>query len=99
MRSNLICKHMLIFLNKYGTQRVNSSSPGQKYLHFADNIFKCIFMNEKICISIQISLKFIYKGPIDNNPVSVQIMAWRRPGDKPLSEPMLTKFTDAYMWH
>ena len=26
-------------------------------------------------------------------------MAWRRPGDKPLSEPMLTQFTDAYMRH
>ena len=24
-------------------------------------------------------------------------MAWRRPGDKQLSEPMLTQFTDAYM--
>ena len=26
-------------------------------------------------------------------------MAWRLPGDKPLSEPMLTQFTDADMWH
>ena len=26
-------------------------------------------------------------------------MAWRRIGDKPLSEPMLTKFADAYMRH
>ena len=29
------------------------------------------------------------KGPIDNNPALVQIMAWRRSGDKPLSEPMM----------
>ena len=28
------------------------------------------------------------KGPLDNNPTLVQIMAWRRSGDKPLSEPM-----------
>ena len=28
------------------------------------------------------------KGPINNIPALVQIMAWRRPGDKPLSEPM-----------
>ena len=27
-------------------------------------------------------------GPIDNNTVLVQIMAWHRTGDKPLSEPM-----------
>ena len=26
-------------------------------------------------------------------------MAWRLIGDKPLSEPMLTQFTDAYMRH
>ena len=30
----------------------------------ADNIFKCIFLNEKFCILIKISLKFIPKGPI-----------------------------------
>ena len=40
-------------------------------------------------ISIKISLKLIPKGPINNIPALVQIMAWRRPGDKPLSEPML----------
>ena len=36
-----------------------------------------------------ISLKFVPKGPINNIPVLVQIMAWRRPGDKPLSEAMM----------
>ena len=35
----------------------------------------------------KISLKFVPKGPINNNPALVQVMAWRRPGDKPLSEP------------
>ena len=63
----------------------------------ADNIFKHIFLNEKFCILIKISLKFVPKGPIDNNPALVQMMPWRRRGDKPLSEPMLTRFTDAYM--
>ena len=38
---------------------------------------------------IKISLKLVRKGPINNIPALVQIMAWRRPGDKPLSEPML----------
>ena len=55
--------------------------------HLAD-IFKCIFLNEKILISIKLSLKFIRNGPINNIPALVQIMAWRRPGDNPLSEPM-----------
>ena len=42
-------------------------------------------------------LKFVPKGTIDNNSALNQIMAWRRIGDKPLSEPMLTQFTDPYM--
>ena len=32
----------------------------------ADDIFKCILLNENVWISIKISLKFIPKGPIDN---------------------------------
>ena len=56
---------------------------------FADNIFKCIFFNGNVWISIKISLKFVPKGPINNIPALVQIMAWRRPGNKPLSEPIM----------
>ena len=56
---------------------------------FADDTFKHIFVNENVRISIKISLKFVPKGPINNNPALVQIMAWRRPGDKPLSELMM----------
>ena len=65
----------------------------------ADDIFKRISLNEKFCILIEISLMFVHKGLLNNNPALVQIMAWRRIGDKPLSEPMLTPFTDAYMRH
>ena len=48
---------------------------------------------------LKISLKFVLKGPMDNSLACIWIMAWRRIGDKPLSEPMLTQVTDAYMWH
>ena len=65
----------------------------------ADDILKCIFLNENDRISIQISLKFVPRSRIDNKPALVQIMAWRRTGDEPLSEPMLAQFTDAYMRH
>ena len=68
---------------------LNSLRPRPNRRHFADDIFKCIFENENEWISIKISLKFVPKGPIYNNPALVQIMAWRRPGDKPLSEPMM----------
>ena len=67
----------------------NTLRPRQNGCHFPDDIFKCIFLNESIWISIGISLKFVPKAPINNIPVLVQIMAWRRPGDKPFSEAML----------
>ena len=56
---------------------------------FPDDIFQCIFFNENVWLSVNISVKFIPKGPINNIQALVQIMAWRRPGDKPLSEPMI----------
>ena len=64
-------------------------------------IFRYIFLNENAWISIKISLIFFFfsKGAIDNIPSLVQIMAWRRPGDKPLSETIFGWFTDAYMHH
>ena len=40
-----------------------------------DDIFKCIFLNEIILVSIKISLKFVPKGPITNIPALIQIMA------------------------
>ena len=56
-----------------------------------------LFLNENIRISINISLKFVPKVPINYIPALAQIMAWRRSGAKPLSEPMM--ITDAYMRH
>ena len=69
----------------------NTLKPRQNGRHFADDIFKCIFLNENAWILIKISLKFVHKGSINNIPALFQIMAWRRPGDKPLSEPMLVR--------
>ena len=46
--------------------------------------------------SINISSKFVPKGLINNIPALVQIMAWRRPGDKPLFEPMLLIYWRIY---
>ena len=74
--------------------------------NFADDILKCIFMSENVWIWIEISLKFVPKGPIDNIPALVQIMAWCRTGAKPLSEqtrdppppqcPMITHTSDSH---
>ena len=75
----------------------NTLRPRQNGRHFADDTFKRIFLKETVEISIKISMKFVPKGPINNIPALVQIMAWRRTGDKPLSEQMMTQLNDAYM--
>ena len=76
---------------------LNTLRPRQNGRDFADDTFKRIFLNENIRISIKISPKFVTKGLINNIPSLVQIMAWRRSGDKPLSEPMMGYLTDAYL--
>ena len=63
--------------------------PRQNAHHFPEDIIKWIFLNESIWISIKISLNFDPKGLIKNISALVQVMAWCRPGDKPLSKPMM----------
>ena len=72
-------------------RQTNTLWPKHNGRHFADDILKCIFLNENAWIPIEISLKFVPKGPIDNIPALVKLMAWRRPGDKPLPEPMMVR--------
>ena len=62
----------------------------QNGCHFPDNNFKCIFLYKNVRILIKISPKFDPRCPINTNiPALVQIMAWHRTGNKPLSEPMM----------
>ena len=70
---------------------LNTLRPIQNGCHFADDRFKCIFLNGNIWISITISVKFVPKGPINNIPALFRIMAWCRPGDRPLSELMIIR--------
>ena len=72
-----------------GARPINSLRPRRNRRHFADDIFKCIFLNENEWISLRFSLKFVNRVRINNIPSLVQVMAWRRPGDKPLFEPMM----------
>ena len=69
---------------------INSSPPGQNGRQFTDEVFRCIFVNEKVCVLIKFSLKFVPKDPVDNSAALVYLMAWCRIGAKPLCEPMLT---------
>ena len=68
---------------------VNPLRSRQDGRHFPDDTFKWIFLNENVRIAIKRSLKVVPRVPINNIPALFQIMAWRRPGDKSLSEPMM----------
>ena len=74
---------------------VNSLRPRRNRRHFADDIFKCIFLNEYVWIPIKMSLKYVPKGPINNipdsglAPIRRQAIIWTNDG----------KFIDAYMRH
>ena len=50
----------------YGAER-----PRQNGCHFPDDIKKRIFLTENVWIRIEISLKFVPKGPIINIPALV----------------------------
>ena len=85
----LTLEQVMIMFGQAAKHHLNTLRLRQNGHHFPDNIFKCIFLNENVWISIKISLKFVPKVPINNSPSLVQIMAWRRPGNKPLSKPMM----------
>ena len=83
----------------YQYTMINSSPPGQNDCNIADDIYKHMFMNEKFCVLIEISPKFVPKDPVDNKSALVQVMAWHRTGDKPLAETILKQFTETYIRH
>ena len=57
---------------------------------------RCLQM-QKFGILIEMYMKSVSKGTNGNKSTLVKVMTWRRTGDKPLHEPMLTQFTDAYI--
>ena len=61
----------------------------RKWPSFSRRHFQMHFLVSKLWIPNKIPLKFVPKGPINNVPALVQIISWHRPGDKPLSEPMM----------
>ena len=68
---------------------INTMRPGQSCRHILEDRFTCIFLDENCDIWIKMSLKYVPRNLISNKPAFVQIIAWRRTGAKPLSEPMM----------
>ena len=75
--------------NRNIKMRVSTLMPRWNAHHFADGIFKRIFVNTNVWISTITSPTFVPKGPINNILALDQMMACCRQGDKPLSEPMV----------
>ena len=91
-------RKLLLWLQSY-SENISSNTPRTKNLQFAlrsllmsprtngrifaDDIFKCICMNEIFYILISISIKFVSMAPTDNKSTLVQFMTWHRIGDKP----------------
>ena len=82
----LACHILLVMtITHWGHNKMTAS--------FLTTILKAIFLNENAYISIKIWLKFVPQVRINTTPALVQIMAWHRPGDKPLFEPMINLLT------
>ena len=76
----------MISLNGYVQDDIIKTLRLRQYCHhFTVNIFKFIFLKENVWILPKISLEFVP----NHIPTLVQLMAWRRPGDKPLSGSMM----------
>ena len=96
-RTHHLNQSLLMHISVTRPHWVNTLVPRQNGHYIADDIFKCIFLKENDWIPIKISLKFVPKGPINNIPGLVQIMAWRTPGDRLLSELMLVSYWRMYL--
>ena len=75
-------------------QHVETLGPEQHGQYFADDIFKCIFLNENHYILTEIQLNLVTKGLTDG-----ELVFWPLIGDKSLPEPMMTQFHDAIWCH
>ena len=84
----------------YHSQMINSS-PLDRMTAIPQTIFSDAFlwMESFEVFFKKISLTLIPKGPIDKKSALFQVMAWRRTHGKPLTESVLTQFTDPYMRH
>ena len=84
-----LCVSLRIGADAFHRRKQTRVSIAIDFAIFHTKCAKGILLNENVWLSIEISLKSVPKGPINAILTLVQIMAWRRQGDKPLSEPMV----------
>ena len=89
-RGSLMFSLIYVWINCW----VNNREAGdlrRNRAHYDVTVMICTFLNENVWILIKIPLKFVLKGPMNDIPALIYMMAWHRPGDKPLSEPMVVR--------
>ena len=78
--------------NNYSKQRpLNTLRPRQMAAIFQTTFWNGFSWMKMFEYRLKFHWSFFPGGPINNIPTLVQVMAWRRPGDKPLSEPMMVR--------
>ena len=85
----LYLKYRLQIIGHSVQASISTLRSRKKGRHCADDIFKWIFLNENVGISLKISLNFVANGLINNIPALARVMAWCRSDDEPLSEPIM----------
>ena len=83
------CQVTFTLTHPWSGRNGNTFRPRHNGRHFTDDTSKHIILNENVKFFTTMLLNFVSTDPINNIPALVQIMAWRRSGDKPLSEPMV----------
>ena len=76
-------KQILATIKQHARRIFNTLRSRQNGRHSADDPFWLILFCGYVLMPI--SLNFVAKVSIEYNPALVQILAWCRPGDKPLS--------------
>ena len=85
--TNYLCFRPIVYVCKH--QNNSHKRLTQKWTPFRRQCFQMHFLEWKCMNFAKISLKFVPKVPVNNIPALVHILAWRRSGDKPLSELMM----------
>ena len=96
IHTNLVIVAPVNDLARDGTRPLTHLPSDKMAAIFADNIFKCMFWMKKIKFRLKFYWNLFTRVQYDI-PALVEIMSWRRIGENPLPEPIVTQFTDAYM--
>ena len=81
--------NLLVSVNNGILAHFNTSRLIQNGRNFVGDNFQIIFVNRNCCFFIQMSLRYVSLGPLNNNKALLEILVWHQTANKPLSEPTM----------